>query len=602
MHPTPIPSPPKIQSMTFPQQPLLSIPATPGPTQEPVLQKTPPRTPDDYTASSDSLDFFPIIITTPVAGMETMDALVDGMNGRDGLLSRTSSTCSRFAIPGHHPLYQPPLPTPPPGVILGGVMNRTHTGLYRLLELVEDGCTLPPPEPPLPLLSHHPQLLCFPVMIQYLILALSIRKFTHGRTPPPALKTTKVLCPQYLKSSTTMLLLRLDTQGHATVREEAESEPDPLACEEDDAEFLSRSSMDSVADEVQCTIRNQNMHKAHRPTPPPPSSSAHPFLKQQSMISDNNSIYSPHSDPGAASIYSVSAPSSYVPPSPFEAANFLSMVKNSPSQAVAQYLHSAQLTTLLKLTWSPHASQDNPLTVSLLDLGNLTGFPIIMFLGLGCVHHIVGLYNEMASCMGLRLITIDRRNSLCHLLPLPAARIAGAALTRLLLRPPTTLQPTLHAAVSDLHFTYFYFACLHFTYLHFTYLEINALVILDSANGGEPQWATARDLSAYEMNDAKAGLLPQKLARSLLIMVLPWSDLLLTKSLLLTNSSPPNRSSYLGHCCPWLPEVLLIISSGIAKFTNVAAACPDTHVIEIVPLALAVDISKSKTNSSLHVL
>ncbi|KAF8912858.1 hypothetical protein CPB84DRAFT_1820384 [Gymnopilus junonius] len=438
----PIPSPPKIQSMTFPQQPLLSIPATPGPAQEPVLQKTPPRTPDDYTASSDSLDFFPVVVAAPVAGVETMDALVDGMNGRDGLSSRTSSTRSRFAIPGHHPLYQPPLPTPPPGVILGGGKARPKLSRqtsasgdssdeqdpYRSLptprtrrrrvrptssRTPSTSTITPPSTSPLSgddSISHfgiertqvHPRPNTSPSTENRKSIVPSISEIIRNHAPPEARVRSR---PTTARSSS---LYSPSTQGHATVHEEAESEPDPLAREEDDAEFLSRSSIDSVADEVRRTIRNQNMHKAHRPTPPPPSSSAHPFLKRQSTISDNNSIYSPRSDPGAASIYSVSAPSSYVPPSPFEAANFLSMVKNSPSQAVAQYLRSARLTTLLKLTRSPHASQDNPLTVSLSDLGNPTGFPIVVFLGLGCVRHIMGLYDEMASCMGLRLITIDR--------------------------------------------------------------------------------------------------------------------------------------------------------------------------------------------------
>ncbi|KAF4622981.1 hypothetical protein D9613_001978 [Agrocybe pediades] len=195
------------------------------------------------------------------------------------------------------------------------------------------------------------------------------------------------------------------THGNATVHEEAEPEPEPepIAREEDDAEFLSRSSIDSVADEVQRTIRNQSLAK---PPPPPPPNSTSAFLKRTSVISDNTSLYSPRSDPGAPSIYSISAPSSYLPPSPQDSGSL--MVKNPPSQAVAQYLRSARLTTLLKLTRSPHASADNPLTVSLSDLGSPTGFPIVVFLGLGCVRHIMGLYDEMASCLGLRLITIDR--------------------------------------------------------------------------------------------------------------------------------------------------------------------------------------------------
>jgi hypothetical protein len=134
----------------------------------------------------------------------------------------------------------------------------------------------------------------------------------------------------------------------------------------------------------------------------PPSS----FPKRHSIISDNASIYSPRSDPGGPtpSLYS-STTSFHQPTSPYES-SFLST--GTPSHAVAQYLRSARLTTLLKLTRSPHASADNPLTVSLSDLGSRTGHPIVVFLGLGCVRHIMGLYDEMAECMGLRLITIDR--------------------------------------------------------------------------------------------------------------------------------------------------------------------------------------------------
>src|SRR5882762_742747 len=78
------------------------------------------------------------------------------------------------------------------------------------------------------------------------------------------------------------------------------------------------------------------------------------------------------------------------------------------SQAIAQYLRSARLTTLLRLTRSPHASLDHPLNVSLSDLGCPTGYPLVVFLGLGSVRYMMGLYDEMAECLGIRLIAIDR--------------------------------------------------------------------------------------------------------------------------------------------------------------------------------------------------
>ena len=402
--------------------------------------ETPPRTPDDYTASTDSFDIFPVVVAAPVPGVETMDALVDGMNGGDGLSSsRRSSNRSRFAIPGHHPLYQPPLPTPPPGVILGGGKARSKVPRdtsasgdssdeqdpYRSLPTprtrrrrarpgssrTPSSSTITPPtsaQSPPDELSHpaieRTQLPSRPSTSTgqetRKSVVPSISEIIRNHAPPEARVRSR---PTTARSSS---LYTPSTHGHATVHEEAESEPEPLPREEDDP--LSRSSIDSVADEVQRTIRNHNMHKVQKGPPPPPPTSNLAFLKRQSTISDNNSVYSPRSDPGAASIYSVSAPSSYIPPSPLETTNFISMTKTSPSQAVAQYLRSARLTTLLKLTRSPHASQDNPLTVSLSDLGSPTGYPIVVFLGLGCVRHIMGLYDEMASCMGLRLITIDR--------------------------------------------------------------------------------------------------------------------------------------------------------------------------------------------------
>lgn len=168
--------------------------------------------------------------------------------------------------------------------------------------------------------------------------------------------------------------------------------------------MISRSSIDSVADEVRRTLRNQ---VAVKPPPPAPPSS---FPKRHSNLSDTASIYSPRSDPGVgSSIYASSIVSYNYPSSPFDTASFVSLSKPpSASQEVAQYLRSSRLTTLLKLTRSPHATHDNPLTVSLADLGCPTGHPVVIFLGLGCVRHVMGLYDEMAECLNLRLIAIDR--------------------------------------------------------------------------------------------------------------------------------------------------------------------------------------------------
>ncbi|PPQ70749.1 hypothetical protein CVT24_000860 [Panaeolus cyanescens] len=390
--------------------------------------KTPPRTPDDNAAESDSFHF-PVVVAAPVSGVETMDALVDGMNGGDSSSSR-SFTRSRFNhIPNHHPLYQPPLPIPPPGVVLGGgKVRRQHRKPQITPDSSDDDDPLPTPTPrngrkttrPSSARSSNikqqPQDSYFPSISD----KESTRPRTSPSTPPISLEYRKSVVPSIseiiqshpeLQSKSrppTSSLYSSSLHGHPTLREEVESEPEPLTNEEA-AELLSRSSIDSVADEVQRTIRNQPAPRQRSPYPP---SSASAFIKRQSTISDNaSSIYSPRSDPGAASIYSVSAPSSYLPPSsPLEMPSFLSSMSKppSPSQAVAQYLRSARLTTLLRLTRSPHAAPDNPLTVSLSDLGCSTGYPVVVFLGLGCVRHIMGLYDEMADCMGLRIITIDR--------------------------------------------------------------------------------------------------------------------------------------------------------------------------------------------------
>ena len=392
--------------------------------------ETPPRTPDDSMTSNMFSDHFPVVVAAPVAGVETMDALVDGMNGGE-ITSRMSSR-ARFGIPGHHPLYQPPLPTPPPGVVLGGGKPRPQRPSRPSTASGEssddDGYrSLPNPTSRVRRRVRRPgssrtasnstitphcnsQNSGDETTSQSHVVRPSISRPDENRksvvpsiseiirnhaTPECQVRSR----PSTIRSSS---LYSPSTQGHATLHEEVESEPEPLTREEE-AEIFSRSSIDSVADEVQRTIRNQNLPRP-APAPAPLMSSV---MRRQSILSDNTSLYSPRSDPGAGSIYSVSAPSSYISNSPFDTTNFANMVKPT-SQAVAQYLRSSRLTTLLKLTRSPHASQDNPLTVSLSDLGCPTGFPVVVFLGLGCVRHIMGLYDEMADCMGLRLITIDR--------------------------------------------------------------------------------------------------------------------------------------------------------------------------------------------------
>ncbi|KAG7450312.1 uncharacterized protein BT62DRAFT_927630 [Guyanagaster necrorhizus] len=405
---------------------------------------TPPDTPLDNVSFRE----FSVMVAAPISTVEAMDALVDNMNGGEDIISASLSSRARFGIPGHHPLYQPPLPTPPPGIVLGGGKVRrskksskasAHRSSYSgdeedetlvphaLLHkrrpkrlgpsrsssnatitsstpatpspLLEDEARTPSPVPPARHRPVSPDSVGGASLCQERpkSIAPSISEIIRAYAPPEAQGRSR--------TSLTRTSSYVHSHGHATLVEESEPDSEPLTLEEE-ADLLSRSSIDSVADEVQRTLRNQNaMKPAPTPPPPPPSS----FAKRLSTISaDNASICSPRSDGGTASIYSMSVTSSHPPPS-FETTNLLaSLSKPSPAQAVAQYLRSGRLTTLLKLTRSPHASSDNPLTVSLSDLGSPTGIPVVVFLGLGCVRHIMGLYDEMAECMGLRLVTIDR--------------------------------------------------------------------------------------------------------------------------------------------------------------------------------------------------
>lgn len=387
--------------------------------------ETPPQTPIDLV-ENDSFVGFPVLVAAPVAGVETMDALVDGMNGRSkgrdfGILSR-----NRPVIPGHHPLYQPPLPTPPPGVVLGGgkgrrskkksassapssdsdgeshvsTSSRPRRKVHRTSSRVPSNSTLR--SMPASSSSKTPNL-----AEDSLSQPIDTPQERTKSVVPSISEIIRSHAPQQVKyrsGSPTVFApsIYASSLGHTTINDDNDYEPERLNSEQD-ADLVSRSSLDSVADEVQKTLRKQLSMK---PPPAPPSS----FPKRNSLFSDNASLFSPRSDyNGAPSIYSLPAGSNYGPPSPSEASQFMpGMDSKASAQAVAQYLRSARLTTLLKLTRSPHASQDNPLTVSLSDLGSQTGFPVVVFLGLGCVRHIMGLYDEMAEFLGLRLITIDR--------------------------------------------------------------------------------------------------------------------------------------------------------------------------------------------------
>ena len=401
-----------------------------------------PQTPVDDSFFRDPIfGGAPVVVAAPVAGVETMDALVDGMNGFGGGgddhfmgLSSMSARTSKAFKAGFHPLYQPPLPKPPPGVKLGGALPRKQSVRSRDSDADEDEEDVAPrarsPPPPRPRRAQ----------------SRTTSSSSRPPTSPEAKEFPRIPSPQLQKTVAPSIseIIRahapLEQQarsrktsyatsnGHDSIAPstysrlrspEPEPEPRPAvsgasaggaagtAGEEEDGDMVSRSSVDTLAEEIQRTIQLQKraslvprtVHKAR-------SFQQHPHSAPDLV----RSVSSPRSDTRReSSIYSNSTTISEQPPlPPLDLMGLTKVQVNSPSQTIAQYLRSTRLTTLLRLTRSPHGSRGNPLTVSLSDLGSPTGFPVVVFLGLGCVRHIMGLYDEMAECMGIRLITIDR--------------------------------------------------------------------------------------------------------------------------------------------------------------------------------------------------
>ncbi|KAI0036674.1 hypothetical protein K488DRAFT_40794 [Vararia minispora EC-137] len=349
-----------------------------------------------------------------------MDALVDGMNGLDTddffvpsaavSSARSSSRKDRF-----HPLYQPPLPTPPPGITLGGALPRKSPRSRRRSDPdAADTRTAAPPSPRHPPRTNRPPN-TRSISSNTIILDPSVSpqaSVSAPTSPDPQKYGPKAVAPsiseiirnyappeQQVRSRQTSVRTSIyhgSQASHGAVVEERDSDLDPGSDPLADVDVLSRSSIDSIAEEVRRTLQNQNA------SPVVVSPYARSLPSRYSVVSDG--AYSP-SDVAAkrSSFYSSPAAVEALPP-PIE----FPAAKPTREQSIAQYLRSARLTTLLQLTRSPHASIDHPLQVSLSDLGSPTGFPLVVFLGLGSVRYVMGLYDEMAECLGIRLITIDR--------------------------------------------------------------------------------------------------------------------------------------------------------------------------------------------------
>ncbi|EKM60921.1 uncharacterized protein PHACADRAFT_190048 [Phanerochaete carnosa HHB-10118-sp] len=173
---------------------------------------------------------------------------------------------------------------------------------------------------------------------------------------------------------------------------------------DEDGDLVSRSSVDTIAEEVRRTIRAQTKSPISSRNQ---SRTRTTLSKAQAAGTDHPR--SPLSDSARdSSTYSRPEDLDSAIPAPLDLSSLAKSSVDPPSQAIAQYLRSSRLTTVLRLTRGPHASRESPLNVSLSDLGSATGVPLVVFLGLGCVRHIMGLYDEMAELLGVRLITVDR--------------------------------------------------------------------------------------------------------------------------------------------------------------------------------------------------
>lgn len=392
-----------------------------------------PQTPVDDSFFRDPIFGSQVVVAAPIAGVETMDALVDGMNhygGDDHYMGMGGMGRSKFsAKSGFHPLYQPPLPTPPPGITLGGAKPRKSPAKNRDSDADEEEdmtrTRSPPPRPrksPRPPPSRSDTIRPDTVDVVRPDTADTVRSVSSPRpSMSPSTESFRVVAPSISE------IIRAHAPPEQQVRSRKSSyatsyghgsqythskqpEPAPVVVPptaEEDGDLISRSSVDTLAEEIQRTIHTQNRTSIA----PRTVHKARSFQQYSHALPESTrSVTSPRPDTRReSSLFSYSTTISDQPAlPPLDMMGLTKVPVNSPSQTIAQYLRSTRLTTLLHLTRSPHASRGNPLTVSLSDLGSPTGFPLVVFLGLGCVRHIMGLYDEMAECLGIRLITIDR--------------------------------------------------------------------------------------------------------------------------------------------------------------------------------------------------
>lgn len=418
---------------------------------------SPPQTPVGTYHSLFSGDN--VVVAAPVHGVEMMDAFVDGMNGtaeqsssdgndyriasssrsrrhREGVKKHLSSLEKRH--PGLHP--HPPLPKPPQGVKLG-TPNREAS----ILDEVEQPILERPPRAVRPRVRSSTNVETTPPSPMRSSTDPVIRKgrsSSHLRKPkstldpePPSKNPTidqiikgmgkrgdEAVTPKSSRPSTAPSIsdiIRTHAPELAKPKLSRASPILPTSLEEtehdDDDDRASRSSLDSITHEVRSTIQKVQHSPLHhaRSFPNRPTASAPPTTYGGGFRSSIRVSESEHESPLEAPRYarSVYSASSHGYGAGFDGSSFFAASINTTTpaaadsaMAVAQYLRSPRLTRLLTLRRPPHRG----LQVSLADVGNPNGRPVMVFLGLGCVRYLIALYDEMAEALGLRLIAVDR--------------------------------------------------------------------------------------------------------------------------------------------------------------------------------------------------
>ena len=431
-----------------------------------AFSHSPPVTPTSGTPPGELMGTanpLRVLMSAPIVETTAMDAFVDGMNGGEedvfanidalrGSRRRKKSTSSAKGF--HHPLYHPPLPTPPPGVKLGGGVSRMpgdsdaddddsddrneHTIISsrpRSASSRQGSTSTLTPSRPTRHKKPSQQLPSPPATVSPRSRSSQPKATHQSPSPPGGLMDTNASIDEIVRRFVSVNddgppkppvpsisdIIRTHAPEHSHQRHKPRlsastpcvppSVPEEHGRQSQDerSDILSRSSIDSIAEEVQRSLQIAREHPAtalhHARSFPHPRPTDQRTSSSKSQGSAGMRSRRSEGEYRSPSVSSFSTSAHTAPPSPYvPASNGASHLKADSNQALATFLRSPRLTRLLKLTRSPN----HRLQVSFSDLGSSTGKPVVVFLGLGCVRYIMGLYDEMAEALGLRLITIDR--------------------------------------------------------------------------------------------------------------------------------------------------------------------------------------------------